>query len=225
MKETVENTSDLTSLSLPSAITQSLNKFNQENELWENKLLELIRIKNKETVAEVATQKTSITEDSFEEVKDLSENETEVKAAETARKSFNSLASTTGVHDSNPDTFNALPKLDVERDNISLRVVTKEIAPQLFTDPKELDPDNPAIKVIVYKNGAPVNKDLEPIAEDDYENWSQYRNVNLSLQKPCLYQLGRFRRRAYEFLYTGYQPLRLEKVEFNINGRVEPGQD
>lgn len=61
--------------------------------------------------------------------------------------------------------------------------------------------------------------------EDDYENWSQYRNVNLSLQKPCLYQLGRFRRRAYEFLYTGYQPLRLEKVEFNINGRVEPGQD
>ena len=58
--------------------------------------------------------------------------------------------------------------------------------------------------------------------EDDYENWSQYRNVNLNLQKPCLYQLGRFRRRAYEFLYTGYKPLRLEKVEFNINGRLDP---
>lgn len=58
--------------------------------------------------------------------------------------------------------------------------------------------------------------------EDDYENWSQYRNVDLSLQKPCLYQLGRFRRRAYEFLYTGYKPLRLEKVEFNINGRLDP---
>lgn len=57
--------------------------------------------------------------------------------------------------------------------------------------------------------------------EDDYENWSQYRNIDLNLQKPCLYQLGRFRRRAYEFLYTGYQPLRLEKVEFNINGRLE----
>lgn len=58
--------------------------------------------------------------------------------------------------------------------------------------------------------------------EDDYDNWSQYRNVDLSLQKPCLYQLGRFRRRAYEFLYTGYKPLRLEKVEFNINGRLDP---
>ena len=58
--------------------------------------------------------------------------------------------------------------------------------------------------------------------EDDYDNWSQYRNVNLNLQKPCLYQLGRFRRRAYEFLYTGYKPLRLEKVEFNINGRLDP---
>jgi hypothetical protein len=58
--------------------------------------------------------------------------------------------------------------------------------------------------------------------EDDYENWSQYRNIDLNLQKPCLYQLGRFRRRAYEFLYTGYKPLRLEKVEFNINGRLDP---
>jgi len=61
--------------------------------------------------------------------------------------------------------------------------------------------------------------------EDDYTNWSQYRNVNLALQKPCLYQLGRFRRRAYEFLYTGKNPLRLEKVEFNLNGRLDPSQE
>jgi hypothetical protein len=61
--------------------------------------------------------------------------------------------------------------------------------------------------------------------EDDYENWSQYRDINLNLQKPCLYQLGRFRRRAYEFLYTGYKPLRLEKVEFNINGRLEANSE
>jgi hypothetical protein len=61
--------------------------------------------------------------------------------------------------------------------------------------------------------------------EDDYDNWSQYRNIDLNLQKPCLYQLGRFRRRAYEFLYTGYQPLRLEKVEFNINGRLDSTQE
>ena len=61
--------------------------------------------------------------------------------------------------------------------------------------------------------------------EDDYNTWSQYRNVNLNLQKPCLYQLGRFRRRAYEFLYTGNNPLRLEKVDFNLNGRLDNSQE
>jgi hypothetical protein len=57
--------------------------------------------------------------------------------------------------------------------------------------------------------------------EDDYDNWSQYRNIDLSLQKPCLYQLGRFRRRAYEFLYIGNNALRLEKVDFNLSGRLD----
>jgi len=61
--------------------------------------------------------------------------------------------------------------------------------------------------------------------EDDYNTWSQYRNLNLNLQKPCLYQLGRFRRRAYEFLYTGNNPLRLEKVDFNLNGRLDNAQE
>jgi hypothetical protein len=61
--------------------------------------------------------------------------------------------------------------------------------------------------------------------EDDYTNWSQYRQIQLNLQKPCLYQLGRFRRRAYEYLYTGNNPFRLEKVEFNINGRLDLKQE
>ena len=61
--------------------------------------------------------------------------------------------------------------------------------------------------------------------EDDYNTWSQYRNLNLNLQKPCLYQLGRFRRRAYEFLYTGNNPLRLEKVDFNLSGRLDNAQE
>ena len=57
--------------------------------------------------------------------------------------------------------------------------------------------------------------------EDDYVNWSQYRQVQLNLQKPCLYQLGRFRRRAYEYLYRGMNPFRMEKVLFNLNGRLD----
>ena len=61
--------------------------------------------------------------------------------------------------------------------------------------------------------------------EDDYVNWSQYRQVQLNLQKPCLYQLGRFRRRAYEYLYRGMNPFRMEKVEFNLNGRLDLKQE
>jgi hypothetical protein len=54
--------------------------------------------------------------------------------------------------------------------------------------------------------------------ENDYDTWSAYRNIDLSLSKPCLYNLGRFRRRAYEYLYTGNNPLRLERVEFDLSG-------
>jgi len=61
--------------------------------------------------------------------------------------------------------------------------------------------------------------------EDDYTNWSQYRQVQLNSQKPGLYQLGRFRRRAYEYLYQGNNPFRLEKVQFNINGRLDPSSE
>jgi len=51
---------------------------------------------------------------------------------------------------------------------------------------------------------------------DDYDTWSNYRQIDLSLQKPILYNLGTFRRRAYEFLYTGFQPLRLEVAELKL---------
>jgi hypothetical protein len=74
-------------------------------------------------------------------------------------------------------------------------------------------------ELVVY---ADTIKDVCQIrhTEDDYDTWSQYRNVDLSLQKPCLYNLGSFRRRAYEFLYTGNNPLRLEKVELELNGKL-----
>ena len=59
---------------------------------------------------------------------------------------------------------------------------------------------------------------------NDYSDWSQYRNIDLSLQKPALYNNGRFRRRAWEFLYTGNNPLRLMKLELDLVGRVGPDQ-
>jgi len=59
---------------------------------------------------------------------------------------------------------------------------------------------------------------------DDYATWSNYRQVDLSLQKPCLYNLGSFRRRAYELFYTGNFPLRLQFAEIHLSGQL-PGEE
>lgn len=59
---------------------------------------------------------------------------------------------------------------------------------------------------------------------DDYANWSNYRQVDLSLSKPCLYNLGGFRRRAYELFYTGKYPLRLQFAEIHLSGQL-PGEE
>jgi len=56
--------------------------------------------------------------------------------------------------------------------------------------------------------------------DDDYNTWSNYRPVDLSLDRPVLYNLGRFRRRAHEILYTGFQPLRLEVMELKLSGEA-----
>ncbi len=55
--------------------------------------------------------------------------------------------------------------------------------------------------------------------DDDYQNWSPYRNVNLQDTRCILFQNGSFRRRAYEFFCTDNQPLRLLACEMDI----EPG--
>lgn len=57
---------------------------------------------------------------------------------------------------------------------------------------------------------------------DDYKTWSNYRQVNLNSLRPQLYQCGEARRRAWEFLCTDNQPIRLEaaEVDFDI-GELE----
>jgi hypothetical protein len=55
---------------------------------------------------------------------------------------------------------------------------------------------------------------------DDYNTWSDYRQMDLSLDKPVLYNNGSFRKRAYEILYTGHFPLRLYEMEVEVNGKV-----
>jgi hypothetical protein len=53
--------------------------------------------------------------------------------------------------------------------------------------------------------------------DDDYNNWSQYRNVDLNATRSVLYQNGNFRRRAYEFFCTDNQPLRLQALEMDLD--------
>ena len=60
---------------------------------------------------------------------------------------------------------------------------------------------------------------------DDYKNWSPYRSVNLDKQRPQVYQSGAARRRAWEFLCTDNQPLRLlaAEIDFDI-GELEQSE-
>lgn len=54
-------------------------------------------------------------------------------------------------------------------------------------------------------------------SQDDYNNWSSYRQVNLDAERSNIYQLGSSRRRAWEFLCTDNQPLRLEAAEIDFD--------
>lgn len=56
--------------------------------------------------------------------------------------------------------------------------------------------------------------------DDDYNNWSQYRNVDLNAIRSVLYQNGNFRRRAYEFFCTDNQPIRLQACEMDLDPGV-----
>jgi len=58
--------------------------------------------------------------------------------------------------------------------------------------------------------------------DDDYNTWSPYRQVDLSKPRPQLYQAGQARRRAWEFLCTDAQPLRLDSAEIDFHiGEME----
>jgi hypothetical protein len=53
--------------------------------------------------------------------------------------------------------------------------------------------------------------------QDDYQNWSGSRQVNLMAERAKVHQLGSSRRRAWEFLSTDNQPIRIEAAEIDFN--------
>lgn len=50
-------------------------------------------------------------------------------------------------------------------------------------------------------------------SDDDYTTWTTYRNVDLSLERPILRQLGSARRRVYDFFSTSNVAIRLQAAE------------
>lgn len=55
-------------------------------------------------------------------------------------------------------------------------------------------------------------------SDDDYQNWSSVRTVDLSAPRFYIKRLGSFRRRAFRFTHTDSTPLRLEAfdIEFTV---------
>jgi Phage stabilisation protein len=59
---------------------------------------------------------------------------------------------------------------------------------------------------------------------NDYQSWSAYRGVNLEAPRAQIYQTGQDRRRAWEFLCTDNQPLRIDAAEIDFDiGELEGG--
>jgi len=54
-------------------------------------------------------------------------------------------------------------------------------------------------------------------SNNDYVSWIPYRQTSLSNQRSRLHRLGRARRRAYEFYYTGSTALRLEAIDLTMD--------
>ena len=57
-------------------------------------------------------------------------------------------------------------------------------------------------------------------SNDDYQTWSSYRPVDLSLQRSRLNRLGRGRRRAFDMINYDNQPIRVESLELTLDEGV-----
>jgi len=55
------------------------------------------------------------------------------------------------------------------------------------------------------------------VSDDDYQTWSNFREVDLSKIRPRLTDCGTFRRRAYHFRHQSNTPLRIQAVELTID--------
>ena len=54
-------------------------------------------------------------------------------------------------------------------------------------------------------------------SDDDYQTYNTGQTLELNQEMPCIYRLGRFRRRAFKITHTANKPLRIKTAEVDIN--------
>lgn len=54
------------------------------------------------------------------------------------------------------------------------------------------------------------------VSDDDYQSWSNFRELDLSKKRPRLTDCGTFRRRAWHFRHESDTPLRIQAVEIAV---------
>jgi hypothetical protein len=54
-------------------------------------------------------------------------------------------------------------------------------------------------------------------SDDDYQTWTNFREVKLDVERPMLINCGTFRRRAYHFRHRANTPFRIQAVELQYD--------
>lgn len=73
-------------------------------------------------------------------------------------------------------------------------------------------------RLIVYADQPSADTNISiSWSDNDYTSYSTAVTINLNQELPCTYRLGRFRRRAFKLEYTDNYPLRIKKLEADIN--------
>lgn len=94
---------------------------------------------------------------------------------------------------------------DDDNDPIDFQIVTSK-----FDGKTVLPKFCPRVEVIADKVSS---TGLLRYSDDDFQTWSTYRRMDMSLDRVALRRLGRFSRRAFQFRHTLSARLRLEALE------------
>jgi hypothetical protein len=75
-----------------------------------------------------------------------------------------------------------------------------------------------------YLSQMRINADQTPgsilnvrCSDDDYQSWSNFRNIDLSRKRPILNECGTFYRRAYHFRHYANTPFRISSVDLQMD--------